>query len=408
MDGNPLWQRVVDCFNSPSINVFEIAKRQAKDDQEAFGLAQRYNDRLNRLRNVREGDLPVQTVPSQASLGEAIDIFDKVNSQGTKLTDAELALTHITGKWSTARREMKSKIQELFQHDFHYDLSFMTRALTGVVTKRALFETVHGVPREQLQQGWKFLSKILDYLVNLLPQRAFIHSTEDLNTTNVLVPLIVYLSNNRGTFPNDRALKNAVHWLYAAHMWARYTAQTDQRLEHDVSLVLRETSPWDALREQIIDQRGRIEVKASDFEGRVAQHPLFRAMYILAKAHGAVDWFNGVPLARKGVAAYKIHSHHIFPQSLLYKNGYDPENHLHRKIVNEIANRAFLTADTNLDLSDRAPDDYLPQVEQNYPGSLPSQSYLWIRPCGRSSDTRTSWGREEISSLGSLTNSWHR
>jgi len=39
--------------------------------------------------------LPVQTVPSQANLTDAIDIFDLVNSQGTKLTDAELALTHV-------------------------------------------------------------------------------------------------------------------------------------------------------------------------------------------------------------------------------------------------------------------------------------------------------------------------
>ena len=40
-------------------------------------------------------------------------------------------------------------------------------------------------------------------------------------------------------------------------------------------------------------QRGRIEVKSDDFEGRTAQHPLYRMIYILAKAHGAVDWFNG-------------------------------------------------------------------------------------------------------------------
>lgn len=373
MRGNPLWWQVVDCFNGASINVFEIAQQRSTSDQEAFELAQLYNDHLTQLRNIRELDLPEQTVPSHAALDEAIDIFDLVNRQGTKLTDAELALTHITGKWPTCRREMKGKIEELDQRLFYFDLRFTTRALTGAVTRRALFDDIHKSPREELEAGWSQLSKILDYLVNILPAHASIHSTKDLSTTNVLVPLIVYLSLNGGKFPNEKSLKHAVNWLYAALMWARYTAQTDQRLEHDISLILREDEPWDTLRAQIIDQRGRIEVKPSDFEGRGVQHPFYRAVYVLAKAHGAVDWGNGSPLSKPYGASYQIHNHHIFPQSLLYTSGYNSDNHLHRKIVNEIANMAFLTASTNLWFSDKPPEEYLPQVEESYPGALTKQ-----------------------------------
>ena len=373
MRGNPLWWSVVDCFNNPEINVFKIAQQQAATSEEAFKLAQRYNDHLNRLRQIREIDLPVQMVPSHATLSDAIDIFDRVNSQGTKLTDAELALTHVTGKWPQARRVMKAKIDDLTRRHFYFNLTFMTRALTGVVVKRALYETIHDRPKDELVKGWKQLEQILDYLVTVLPQKAFIHSTQDLNTTNVLIPLVVYLSLNDGRFPSEQALKRAIHWLYAAHTWARYTAQTDQRLEYDVSLVVREADPWGALCDQIIDQRGRIEVKASDLEGRGIGHPLFRMTFIVAKAHGAVDWFNGAPLGTTHGQAYRIHNHHIFPQSLLYSHGYDSESHLHRKIVNEIANRAFLTAETNWRLADKPPEEYLPQVEERYPGALVKQ-----------------------------------
>jgi hypothetical protein len=124
---------------------------------------------------------------------------------------------------------------------------------------------------------------------------------------------------------------------------------------------------------QIVDQRGRIEVKASDLEGRWTQHPLYRMTYVTAKIQGAADWFNGVSLGTTHGKAYRVHSHHIFPTSVLYRNGFDSDNHLHRKLVNEIANRAFLTADTNLDLSNTLPEDYLPQVEQKYPGALVKQ-----------------------------------
>jgi hypothetical protein len=373
MKNENVWIRVVDCFKEKDINVFEISKGRAKDDKEAFALAQIYNDNLNKLRNIEGVDLPVQTVPSHAILDEAISIFDLVNSQGTKLTDAELALTHITGKWSQARRVLKGKKEDLEAVNFNYDLTFMTRALTGVVTHRALFETVHSQPREKLESGWEKVSKILDYLASILPLRANIHSTVDLNTTNILIPLVVYLSINNNRFPNENSLKHAIHWLYAAQTWARYSSQTDQKLEYDLSLIERGENPWEALCNQIIDQRGRIEVKGNDLEGRWVQHPLYRMTYILVKALGAIDWFNGVPLGAPVGKSYAIHNHHIFPTSVLYTNGFDPDNLMDRSTVNEIANHAFITATTNMEISNRLPEDYLPEIELTYPGALTKQ-----------------------------------
>lgn len=373
MRDDPYWQRVVDCFRPDGVSEYDIVKKKNLDGQAAFDLAKMLSTHLNAVRNIPNVDLPEQIVPSQATLDEAIDIFDRVNSQGTKLTDAELALTHVTSKWSLARREMKAKMEECAERDFEFGLTFMTRALTTTVTSRALFETVHDRPATELREGWDKVKRILDYLTAFLPQQAYIHSTADLNTTNALIPLVAYLSLNDGKFPSQESVKHAINWLYAALMWARYTSQTDQRLEADVSLVSKDTLPWEALRSQIRDQRGRIEVEPSDFAGRGAQSPFYRATFILAKAHNAIDWFNGLPIAKTHGKAYGIHSHHIFPQGVLYKNGFDRDDYTHRQLVNEIANRAFLTAESNVSLSDRLPEEYLPLVEKQYPGALASQ-----------------------------------
>jgi hypothetical protein len=374
MQEDPCWQRVIACFetNTP-IKPTKIAQTIAKEGEDALELAEVLMDNLTRIRAIKELNLPEQLVPPHATLDEAIDIFDRVNSQGTKLADAELALTHVTGKWPEARRRLKIKMADCATKNFDLSLTFMTRALVTVVCRRALYKEIHEKPRPELQDGWKILSRILDYLLSVLPSKMFIHSTDDLNTTNALIPLIPYLTLNDGRFPNAKALKHAQHWLYAALMWARYTAQTDQRLEADVQLVVRETEPWDALRANIVEQRGRIEVKASDMEGRNAQHPLYRMVYVLAKAHGAVDWFNGAPLGTTHGDAYGLNSHHIFPQSILYKNAWDADNYMHRQAVNEIGNRAFLTASTNLEIATKAPADYLTGVEQSYPGALAAQ-----------------------------------
>ncbi len=373
MQSDPMWRRVVDCFAGTSIDPIEIAVQSGREQSAVVELAKKLNGNLNALRAVRDVSLPVQVVPNHAPLEEAIDIFDRINSQGTKLTDADLALTHITAKWPQARRVLKDKMEFCKTRDFDFNLTFMTRALVATVTGRALYELVHTRPLPELQAGWSTLNAALDYLMTMLPKAAHIHSTEDLNTTNALVPLIAYLSRNDGIFPNQKSVQHAVNWLYAALTWARYTAQTDQRLEADLSIVAKEVEPWDALRANIVEQRGRVEMKPDDFEGRTAQHPLYRMVFILAKAHSAVDWFNGLPLGQTVGASYAVHSHHIFPQALLYRSGLDADNYMHRQMVNEIANRAFLTAASNVPLSDTEPSVYLPTIETKYPGALTRQ-----------------------------------
>jgi len=382
MGGKPTWIPVTDCFTRSDINPFQIAKQCTEEESEQFELAQTLNDNLNRLRNTQEKLYPIQTVPSAATIDEAIDVFDRVNSLGTKLTDAELALAHICGKWPQARRVMKEEIEAFATKNFYFDLTFMVRSLTGIVRGRALVETIHNATEEEVKAGWKKLTKILDYIVAILPKHAYMHSTEDLNTTNVLVPLVVYLGG-KGKFDTDAELRRATHWLYAASTWARYSGQTTQRLDHDLSIVKRSQSPWQELVEAIIDQRGRIEITPADLEGRSTQHPLYRMTYVLAKARGAIDWCNGHPLDVRQKGQYAVHSHHIFPSSRLYgEGGYDIANHLHKKIVNEIANRAFLTGDTNWSLSADRPTEYMPEIQGKYPGALekqfiPTSPELW-------------------------------
>ena len=380
MKGDPMWQRVTDCFSHRKISVYQIARQTASDPNEQFELAEILNKNLNQIQHICSCELPVQVVPYHASLEESIDIFDRINSQGTKLTAAELALTHATAKWPDARRIIKQKIDSCTAQSFQFSLTFMTRALTATTTQRALFETIHGCSCEEIKAGWTRLESIIDYLLTILPSQAYIHSTNDMNTTNALIPIIAYLAHNECVFPDQKSINHAINWLYSALLWARYTGQTDQTLEADLSIVAKEVQPWGALRNQIIDQRGRIDIKSSDFEGRNAQHPLYRMAYVLAKANKARDWFSGADLTKTKNATSAIIGHHIFPQALLYRSGWNADNYLHRQVVNEISNRAFLVAPPSS--STEAPIDYLPRIEEKYPGILsaqfvPMDAHLW-------------------------------
>lgn len=127
MENTPLWQSVVDCF-SGEVKAIDVAKEMVEENEELdLGeVLDPINDNFNELKEITEQDLSIQNVPSQCSIDEAIEVFDRINSQGTPLTDAELVLAHITGEWPDARREIKEYQHKLREDNlFEFDLGSM-------------------------------------------------------------------------------------------------------------------------------------------------------------------------------------------------------------------------------------------------------------------------------------------
>ena len=370
MKNNPFWIKVTECFDPENnINIYSIVEEVYKNDKDKqYEQSKILNKNLTKLQDILKKVFPVEFVPNYASVDEAIEIFDKVNSMGTKLPQYQLALTHITGKWPEVNKLIKQKIYDLEGKNFFFDIRFMVRCLVGVVKGRALFTTIHRTPKDEIVIGWEKLTKILDYVITILPKYAFIHSSEDFNTTNVLVPFIVFLSKNEdSTFQDKQSLNKAIRWLYLVNLWRRYTGQTDQRLESDINIIMRTDNPWNLLEEAIIEHRGRIQLETEDVKGKSILHPIYKMLYVIIKSKGAIDWFNGSPLDITHGKSYSIQSHHIFPKSILYKEKFNSKEPLHSKIVNEIANRAFLTATTNMNkIAAKLPEIYFKEIIEKY------------------------------------------
>lgn len=392
MEDNPIWQNVPKCFKATDegheIDSLKIYDDTCKKHPDKAGeeLRRKINDNLNRLRYITNIDYPILQVKADAKIDDAIDVFDRINSQGTKLTDSELVLTHIVGKWPHARRDIKAKIEQLKKVHYNFDLGFFTRCMVIDMTDSALFIKNAKLDfsvftQDDYKNTWKRVSQTVDYLIPILKKEGFFDSTDDMSSTNPIVPIIAYLLKNE--IQMSQPVKYGfMYWLHLALIWSRYSGQTDARLDKDVNIVLTSEDPINDLVIQIKDQCGRIEVTPSELEGRDAGHPLYKALYSATKYYGAIDWDDGSPVGYQIGDIYRIESHHIFPQSILYKNGYDGNNHLHKKIVNEIANRAFITHNTNFKILNKFPSEYLPEILKKYPDALekqfiPNNPNLW-------------------------------
>ncbi|MDA9612368.1 DUF262 domain-containing protein [Flavobacteriales bacterium] len=389
MNNNPIWRKVTDCFNEELVDSHDIADEYRDNIDEECDwreVSKTIAKNLSKLRAIEKMTYPILTVPKTATIDDAIDVFDRVNSKGTKLTDAELVLTHITGGWPKARRVLKDKLFKLKELGFEFNLDFLTRCMVVTLTDSALFKKNSKLKYDNFNQedyinSWNKVSKALDYLIPVLQQDALISSTNDLSTNNVLVPIISYLVNNDNRFKGKMKYQ-FLYWMFLSLIWRRYSGQTDARLDKDIHIINRGNDIIFYLVKEIEDDRGRLDVKETDMEGRTAGHPLYKMLYIVTKYNKAIDWSNGGSIYGTIGDYYSIQSHHIFPQAYLYRNGYDSVNAIHKKQVNEIANRAFITRDTNYEISDKSPFEYLPEIQSNYPNALnkqfiPQDQKLW-------------------------------
>ena len=92
-------------------------------------------------------------------------------------------------------------------------------------------------------------------------------------------------------------------------------------------------------------------------------------MYLLARMGHARDWGNGIELNSHLLGKNSsLDVHHIFPKKVLYAADRN------KSMVNQLANYAFLTKETNLEISDKLPSDYLPGYVAANPGAVESHA----------------------------------
>ncbi len=175
----------------------------------------------SKLKNLLEYKYPVQTIPENVNELTAITIFDKINTQGTKLTSEELALAHVQSNWNDARKELKKYQATLKINNFEFDLAFYIRSLTAVVTQSGRPETIHNIKENVLVEGWNKVIKSLDYLIKILPTEAYIDSNSDLISSRTLIPIVAYLSKNN-YYLSPKEKREFLRWLYLANLWSIY------------------------------------------------------------------------------------------------------------------------------------------------------------------------------------------
>ncbi len=233
----------------------------------------------------------------------------------------------------------------------------------AVVTGDARFEVLSRVTAEQFSGGLGKSERAIDTLLISIGSQLGLDHDRVLAGRYALVVMARHLVNRGGRIPDASELGKLLYWYVHSFIWGRYAGPTETTLNQDLAAV--DHQGVDRLRAS----RGDLEVRANDFAGYGIGARFYPLLYLLTRAHGARDWWNGAPplSAHPLGRLARLQVHHILPKALLYAHGYQ------RAEVNAIANFCFLTTETNLWVGAREPEEYFEQIEEHYPGALASQ-----------------------------------
>ena len=369
MQGDPLWvdvSKLMVAGLGGLQGLIMALSRQPAIGTDALGFA----GRITHLLGILDIDLHVEEITGQdKTLDVVVDIFNRVNSGGTKLSKGDLALAKICAEWPEARESMKAKLKEWEEAGYHFSLDWLLRSVNTVMTGEARFSYLHDKAAVDIQHGLGRAAKHIDKSLNLIAGRLGLdHGRVFFGRFGVPV-MARYLDRKEGTLGTREADK-LLFWFTQAGMWGRFSASTETAIDQDLEALEGPQGGLDALIEKLRLWHGGLRVEAGNFGGWSLGARFYPTLYMLTRMGEARDWGTGLPLKAAMLGKMsRLEVHHIFPKSRLYEKGYK------RPEVNALANFCFLTKDTNLTISDRPPKEYFVELEARHPGALASQ---WI------------------------------
>ena len=352
----PNWVRVSDVFRSTSDAQILRKTGVTSFDDPRFD---RYTQRLRRLREIKNYPYVMHILGNEHSYEEVAEIFVRVNSLGVKLRSSDLALAQITARWPNSLRLLEEFQEKCEESWFTLDLGLLVRAMVVFASRQSKFSSVASIRTERLQEAWEEAKDGLEFAIDFLRTNAGIEDESLLSSPFLMIPIAVANRLKENHFTAQET-KDLLYRLLVANAKGRYSRGSSESLLNEDLAALFRGDPIERMTETLRLQFGRLHVEPADLVGRTHRSPLFSLAFLALRAAGAKDWRNGlgISLAHQGRLHY-IQFHHIFPKAIL-RDRYE------KSAINEIANLAFISGDTNRRLGAKEPLDYFPGIIEKH------------------------------------------
>jgi len=308
--------------------------------------------RLDRVRKIRDKDIVTITIDQE--LEDVVEIFSRLNSKGTRVTEADIYLGVVAARapgW--VRGTFLPFLKTLSDAGFGVSPNLLFRTVTGVGAGRVRFKDIDDkfwnqdsiTPAwDRAVTAWKgLIARFRDY---------GILSSDTMPTQAALVTMTALFDK----YPNGR-FETGLYWFLQASRFGRYSGSGTSSLEEDLRDIQASGSLEDAVQRLLLRFQHEEPLLAEDFLRDYVDSRFGRfLLYLLVYRNGAQDWdergqrlgFEGTEL----LADFRPAWHHIFPRGFL--EGRVPDDK-----VEALANIAVIGPSINIRISAKNPMLYV-------------------------------------------------
>lgn len=396
-----IWSSGKSSYQMVKTFLEQLKPRGALNADEEEKIA--YN--LDRLFDLQKYPFTALEIAPTVDEEQVADIFVRINSEGVKLNQADFILTLMSVFWDEGRAALERFCQESrqppklgshpspFNHLIHPGPEQLVRVSIAVGFHRGRLKAMYNVLRgkdidtgefspQRREQQLNILRETQGRVLDLTRWHQFLsaiigagfRSAELISSQNALLYAYAFYLVGRDRFkmPEHALGKLIGRWFFFTSLTGRYTGSPESVMDADLNR-LRNVSDGgqfaqvlnDIMKTELTEDFWNVTLPAR-LETSSARNPelfAYTAAQVLLVApvlfsHKKIGDLLDPSLKTKRKA---LERHHLFPRAWLQKQGITD---LRR--INQQANLALLEWPDNLDVSDKPPREYVPEVRKRF------------------------------------------
>ena len=166
-----------------------------------------------------------------------VEIFNNVNSGGTKLSKGDLALAKICGEWPQARDEMKKILAKYRAAGYDFSMEWLLRCITVYLTGQPYFNALSQITSDDVQKALPKTDQMIGTCLDHIGTRLGLDHARVLGGVFAIVTMIGYLRYNNWKLSGSVEWDKLLYWYVHSFLWGRYAGSTESALAQDLNTI---------------------------------------------------------------------------------------------------------------------------------------------------------------------------
>lgn len=401
-----------------NINIFDFISNYSQKFEINPNLV---NDRINKLLSIKNILIGRIELFSTLSIEEVTEIFVRINSKGVVLSQADFAMSKISVNEEYHGNDIRKAIdyfchfaktpadfENIRNNDINFSSKEIFQKILWIKDKNEELYLPSYTDVLRVAFTYKFKRGKLQDLVSLLSGRDFEtrEYREDIiadsysklyagvrefinqyNFQNYVMILksagiiddslvrsqnvlnfgyILFLLLREKNISPDKIQTSVRRWVIMSILTQRYTSSPESMFDYDIRKLNDAMNVIEYINEEINREMSDTfwdSILVERFNTPITSSPYWKT-YIISQIKLGDKGFLSKDIDVRTLVEERGDVHHIFPKDYLIKNGYSSKQQ-----YNQIANLAMLQTEINIQISNKAPNDYMNSIINQCNGS---------------------------------------